>query len=166
MANTKTLTESTTSIGEGAVLAPSSSDWFGSTVCAVSANKESFQNVPKLFVDDIHVMTGVLPQILQEQSQGLEQKEHATTTSASLLTKETTILFYRMIGSPRGILQMLIPPYYFKSSQSSNDDHKLGISLKCVPLSRHKAPKKFPTGMVEWDKWDVPNWPQELKLTV
>ncbi|KAJ3981784.1 hypothetical protein F5890DRAFT_1533515 [Lentinula detonsa] len=159
-ASAETLTASTTSIGEGAVLAPSPSGWFGSTVCAVYADKQRFQNVPKLFVDDIHVMTATLPQILQEQSQA---PEHATTTSTSSFTKETTILFYRMLGSPRGNLQMLIPPYYFKSSQPSN---KFGISLKCVPLPQYEATKKFPTGMVEWDKWNVPNWPQELKLTV
>ncbi|KAJ3732573.1 hypothetical protein DFJ43DRAFT_300634 [Lentinula guzmanii] len=164
-ASAETLTASTTSIGEGAVLVHVPSDWFGST-CAVYADKKKFQNVPKLFVDDIHVMTATLPQILQEQSQAPEQKEYATTTSASSLTKETTILFYRMLGSPRGNLQMLIPPYYFKSSQPSNDNRKLDISLKCVPRSQYKATKKFPTGIVEWDKWNVLNWPQELKLTV
>ncbi|KAJ3798869.1 hypothetical protein GGU11DRAFT_755636 [Lentinula aff. detonsa] len=171
MASAETLTASTTSIGEGAVLAPSPSGWFGSTVCAVYADKKRFQNVPKLFVDDIHFMTATLPQILQEQSQA---PEHATTTSTSSFTKETTILFYRMLGSPRGNLQMLIPPYYFKSSQPSNDNRKFGISLKCVPHSQSralkfpldKATKKFPTGMVEWDKWNVYSWPNELELTV
>ncbi|KAJ3916397.1 hypothetical protein F5877DRAFT_69085 [Lentinula edodes] len=120
----KTLKATTINAGEGAVLTPFVDQWYDSNACAVYANKKKFENAHKLFVADINVITGSVSQILQKANQELHQ-------TGDPFTKETTILFHRMAGSPIGPMQMLIPPHYLEPPDS-NGRGDLGISIKCV----------------------------------
>ncbi|KAJ3811700.1 hypothetical protein EV368DRAFT_63906 [Lentinula lateritia] len=104
----KTLKATTISVGEGAVLTPFVDQWYESHACAVYANKKKFENAHK-------VITGSVSRILQKANQELHQ-------TGDPFTKETTILFHRM---------MLIPPHYLEPPDG-NGRGDLGISIKCV----------------------------------
>ncbi|KAH7869094.1 uncharacterized protein C8R40DRAFT_1177060 [Lentinula edodes] len=154
----KTLKATTINAGEGAVLTPFVDQWYDSNACAVYANKKKFENAHKLFVADINVITGSVSQILQKANQELHQ-------TGDPFTKETTILFHRMAGSPIGPMQMLIPPHYLEPPDS-NGRGDLGISIKCVSATEYKGTEKLLTQTVEWDKWNILYWPEEIKTTV
>lgn len=70
------------------------------------------------------MIVGSVPQLLQKANQELHQ-------TGDPFTKETTILFHRMAGSPIGPIQMLIPPHYLEPPDG-NGRGDLGISIKCV----------------------------------
>ncbi|KAJ4463996.1 hypothetical protein C8J55DRAFT_530718 [Lentinula edodes] len=155
--NAKTLTTTTISVGEGALLTPFVDQWYDSNVCAVYAIKKKFVNAHKLFVPDINVIAGSVPQLLQKANQVLHQ-------TSDPFTQETTILFQRMAGSPLGPMQMLIPPHYLEPPDG-NGRGDLGISIKCVSATEYKGTEKLLTQTVEWDKWNILYWPEELKTS-
>ncbi|KAJ3893597.1 hypothetical protein GG344DRAFT_63631 [Lentinula edodes] len=122
--------------------------------CAVYAIKKKFVNAHK-------VIAGSVPQLLQKANQVLHQ-------TSDPFTQETTILFHRMAGSPIGPMQMLIPPHYLEPPDC-NGRGDLGISINyflgSYSLTQDKGTEKLLTQTVEWDKWNILYWPEELKTS-